>query len=90
MHTVNLTHVNSKEILSIIPEQIFYVSYSPAHKASMVVSPAGAYCLVAETREQILNLRQEALVHNNRAGMEPAATEPPNQIEENKNGNAGN
>lgn len=64
MRTVDVTHANSKEALSIIPEQIFYVSYSPAHKCTMVTSIAGAYCLVLESREEILKARSEALAYN--------------------------
>lgn len=64
MKTIQVTHANTKETISLIPEQIFYINYSPAHKCTLVASIAGAYCLVLESREEILKNRSEAVLHN--------------------------
>lgn len=64
MRFIPVTHANSKEAILLNPDQVFYISHSPAHKCTLIASPAGAYCLVTESPDAVLKSWQEARQHN--------------------------
>jgi hypothetical protein len=54
--TITLHHANDKAPIEFVEAQIFYIRYSAAQKATLIVSVGGAYAPVSESVDEVKSL----------------------------------